>query len=155
MGMGTENYTTGPCGSVYAVFNSLGEIVFSGGRLEAETLAGRYRASGRLIRGRKPLPQPSDDFLGFVLDAAAESIGGRPVELPRPSDDGPGTRQLMSGWCTECSEYLERKSQDDAVMDASGQTHRHSNPWKLGPPPASRSDEIVTAFAEALFEQQR
>lgn len=47
-------YTISPTGTVYGLYNELGEIVFSGGLLECHELQGRYGRLAEMVRDRKP-----------------------------------------------------------------------------------------------------
>ncbi len=47
-----------------------------------------------------------------------------------------GIMMDISGWCSECGVYLERQPNHGPILNPDGHdTHRHSQPWKLGPKP--------------------
>lgn len=61
-------------------------------------------------------------------------------QIPHPGfPDGLNGRPIMldmSGWCTECGRYLERKNEKAAIYDPGTlRKHSHPVPWRLGPKP--------------------
>ena len=59
----------------------------------------------------------------------------RQIPYPGPKLAALGATMDMSGWCSECGEYLDRKSHTAAILNPDGTTHRHPQPWRLGPKP--------------------
>lgn len=60
----------------------------------------------------------------------------REVPYPMPALAARGITLALSGWCSECGRYFERRSVNEPIIDPrTGETHRHSRPFEIGPRP--------------------
>jgi hypothetical protein len=60
----------------------------------------------------------------------------REVPYPRPELAARGMTIALSGWCSECGAYLQRRSGSEPILDpGTGRAHSHHRPWQLGPRP--------------------
>lgn len=84
-----HTYNVKPTGTVQALYNELGEIVFSGGLLECGELKGRYEARANLVRGRMP-------FTGTDPAPAVQVVQSASLETLRTGPGGVVALRLES-----------------------------------------------------------